>query len=237
MGVVPVDLLVPWVVLVDLLVGLVGPRDLWVVPVDLLVPWGDPVGLAALEEEVSWMPLEAAQVVLVDHLVQWVVLVGLVGLQVLWVVLVDLLVGLVGHRDLWVVPVDHLVPWVDPVGLVVLDEEVSWMPLEVVQAVLVDLLVPWVVPVDLLVQWAVPVNLLDPWVVLVNLLVGLVDHPVPWVALVAPVVQEEEVSWMPSAGVDLVREGFPLNTFCMYTCMYTLQAEDYTNQISNEENK
>merc|ERR1711879_599682 len=220
--VVPVDLLVPWVVLVDLLVGLVGPRDLWVVPVDLLVPWGDPVGLAALEEEVSWMPLEAAQVVLVDHLVQWVVLVGLVG-----------------HRDLWVVPVDHLVPWVDPVGLVVLDEEVSWMPLEVVQAVLVDLLVPWVVPVDLLVQWAVPVDLLDPWVVLVNLLVGLVDHPVPWVvlvdllvpwvALVAPVVQEEEVSWMPSAGVDLVREGFPLNTFCMYTCMYTLQAEDYTN--------
>merc|ERR1711879_571646 len=135
-------------VLVDLLVGLVGPRDLWVVPVDLLVPWGDPVGLAALEEEVSWMPLEAAQVVLVDHLVQWVVLVGLVGL-----------------RDLWVVPVDHLVPWVDPVGLVVLDEEVSWMPLEVVQAVLVDLLVPWVVPVDLLVQWAVPVDLLDPWVV------------------------------------------------------------------------
>merc|ERR1711941_60050 len=109
----------------------------------------------------------------------------------------------------------------------VLDEEVSWMPLEVVQAVLVDLLVPWVV--------------------LVNLLVGLVDHPVPgvvlvdllvpWVALVAPVVQEEEVSWMPSAGVDLVREGFPLNKFCMYTCMYTLQAEDYTNQISNEENK
>merc|ERR1711879_645151 len=101
-------------------------------------------------------------------------------------------------------------------------------------------------PVDHLVQWAVPVDLLVPWVVLVDLLVGpvglvglqdlwvvLVDLLVPWAALVAPVVQEEEVSWMPLAGVDLVREGFPLNTFCMYT----LQAEDYTNQISNEENK
>merc|ERR1711879_26714 len=61
----------------------------------------------------------------------------------------------------------------------------------------------------------------------------LVSLLVPWAALVAPVVQEEEVSWMPLAGVDLVREGFPLNT----SCMYTLQAEDYTNQISNEENK
>merc|ERR1711879_687668 len=124
-----VDLLVPWVVLV----GLVGPRDLWVVLVDRLVPWVDPVGLAVLEEEVSWMPLEAAQVDPVDHLVQWAVP---VDLQVLWVVLVDL-----------------LVPWVDPVGLAVLEEEVSWMPLEAAQVVLVDLLVPWAVLVGLLVVW------------------------------------------------------------------------------------
>merc|ERR1711879_217504 len=114
-------------------------------------------------------------------------------------------------------------PWVDPVGLAVLEEEVSWMPLEAAQVVLVDLLVPWAVLVGLLV---VLVDHPVLWVVLVSLLV-------PWAALVAPVVQEEEVSWMPLAGVDLVREGFPLNT----SCMYTLQAEDYTNQISNEENK
>merc|ERR1711879_959350 len=158
-------------------------------------------------------PLEAAQVDPVDHLVPWVVL-------------VDLLVGpvgLVGLQDLWVVLVDLLVPWVDPVGLAVLEEEVSWMPLEAAQVVLVDLLVPWAGLVGLLV---VLVDHPVLWVVLVSLLV-------PWAALVAPVVQEEEVSWMPLAGVDLVREGFPLNT----SCMYTLQAEDYTNQISNEENK
>merc|ERR1711879_933527 len=159
--------------------------------VDRLVPWVDPVGLAVLEEEVSWMPLEAAQVDPVDHLVQWAVPVDLL---VPWVVLVDLLVGpvgLVGLQDLWVVLVGLLVPWAVLVGLLV---------------VLVDHPVLWVVLVSLL---------------------------VPWAALVAPVVQEEEVSWMPLAGVDLVREGFPLNT----SCMYTLQAEDYTNQISNEENK
>merc|ERR1711941_254943 len=136
--------------------------DLWVVLVDRLVPWVDPVGLAVLEEEVSWMPLEAAQVDPVDHLVKWAVPVDLL---VPWVVLVDLLVGpvgLVGLQDLWVVLVDLLVPWVDPVGLAVLEEEVSWMPLEAAQ---VD-------PVDHLVQWAVPVDLLVPWVVLVDLLVG-----------------------------------------------------------------